>query len=366
MHLSWYDHCKAAPCPAPISSEPKTNPPTNQPTVPPISQPTPIPTPQPTTSPTSGNGDDTIIINDNALFNLIVENSPDGGASLKDPSSPQSAALNWLQNPMNEQYSDARLLQRYALATLYYATNPNNNSWKSTSSWLSDIDECNWFSTSESPLDVCATTPNGGGVYQELDLRNNGLSGTIPEEISLLTALRTIRFAGNGLVGSIPSQISNLPRLEYIDLSSNELGDPTEIGALIHLDISDNFFQTTIPVDAWSEGSPLSSTLKVLDLGSNQFFGTLPSEIGFLTKLTGLSVYDNNLSGQLPASISKLPLELLYVDSNKFTSNPIFPGVPQAICTLRPDPLREFWADCQEIDCPCCTTCCTNGECTSV
>jgi len=328
-------------------------------------------------------------------------------------------------------YSGPRLLQRYALATLYYATNPSSN-WKTTSSWLTDTSECNWYSTSEIAPAVCTTTTilNSDGssvyeiVYRHLDLRDNGLKGKIPDEISLLTDLKTIRLSKNDLTGSIPSRLATLSRLEYLDLSSNQLvqhdalsagneipsesdderdvyADVTTMSAdddassniftrkiskvprsilrmggqatgssflyelqnmqsLVHLDLFENSFQTTIPPNIWGEGSPLSSTLKVLNLGSNQFFGTLPTEIGYLTKLTGLSVFDNDLSGVLPVSISKLSqLELLYVDSNKFQTIRQVPGVPQAICELRPEPLKEFWADCEKTSCTCCTTCCS-------
>jgi hypothetical protein len=389
-----------------------------------------------TKPPNDDSGDDNIIIDDNSIFNLIVANAPDGGASLKDPSSPQSAALSWLYDPINKEYSDSRLLQRYALATLYYATNLNNDSWKITSLWLTDTNECDWHNTSESP-DVCTTTTimtSDGSiieniVYRNLDLRENGLKGTIPDEISLLTSLKTIRLSKNELTGSIPSHVTTLNRLEYLDLSSNQLVEDGAINtgnriqfenddernvhvdavttmsadedtsiniftrrtvneattattmtkmngetssssflsemqnmqSLIHLDIFENSFQTTLPSDIWGEGSSLSSTLQVLNLGSNQFYGTLPTEIGFLTKLTGLSVFGNDLSGQLPASISQMTLlELLYIDSNKFESIRNEPGVPQAICeSLRPEPLREFWADCEQISCYCCTVCCS-------
>eukprot|EP00536_Pseudo-nitzschia_multiseries_P005329 jgi/Psemu1/303310/fgenesh1_kg.99_\ len=133
--------------------------------------------------------------------------------------------------------------------------------------------------------------------------------------------------------------------------------------SLVHLDLSGNSFQTTIPSNVWGEGSPLSSNLKVLNLGSNKFYGNLPTEIGFLTKLTGLSVFGNNLTGQLPDSISRLSLlELLYVDSNDFRTNRQMPGVPIAICeALRPVPLKEFWADCEKTSCACCTTCCSEA-----
>jgi hypothetical protein len=415
---------------SPIFVEPNTKSPNDDPI------PSSPPITMPTSAPISDNGDDNIIIDDNSVLNLIVANAPDGGASLKDPSSPQSTALSWLQNPINKDYSDSRLLQRYALATLYYATNPNNNSWKTTSLWLTDTNECNWHSTSESP-DICTTTTitkSDGStieniVYVNLDLRENGLKGKIPDEISLLTSLKTIRLSKNELTGSIPSIVTTLTQLEYLDLSSNQLVehdamntgdriqfenddernvyvDATTMSAdedttiniftqrtsnkattattmikmnaetssssssflsqmrnmqsLVHLDIFENSFKTSLPSDIWGEGSPLSATLQVLNLGSNQFYGTLPTEIGYLTKLTGLSVFGNDLTGQLPASISKMTLlELLYIDSNKFRSIRNAPGVPQAICDLRPEPLREFWADCEQTSCSCCTTCCS-------
>jgi len=382
---------------SPISEQPNSSAPND------VSSP-PLSTTIPTSVPING----TVDIGNN-IVDLIVAKAPDGGASLKDPTSPQFNALFWLQEPINEGYSEPRLLQRYALATLYYATNPNNISWTTSSLWLTDANECKWYSTSES-ADICTTNSTStdkdsvsivDNMYTVLDLRQNGLNGRIPDEISLLTNLRTIRLGNNALTGSIPSHLTTLMRLEYLDLSSNQLVHHTDerydvdddeknvtIGnifetrktrsssssrssnflsqlrimqSLVHLDLNSNSFRTTLPLDLWGEGSPLSSNLKVLNLGSNSFYGNLPTEIGFLSKLTGLSIFDNNLSGQLPDSISQLSLlELLYADSNDFRTSRQQPGVPLSICdALRPAPLKEFWADCEKTSCVCCTTCCS-------
>jgi hypothetical protein len=448
----------------------------DEPIVPPVSDPPimapssviPPPTPTAIVSTQSPIPAPTNVIPPTVIKDLIVVNAPDGGVSLNDPTSPQSKALVWLQQPINTNagYSNSRLLQRYALATIYYATNENDNSWTSSTGWLSEQDECTWFSASASSDTVCTTTvataaaaavatstldpptedansnnnasgnDEGSSVYLELDLRENGLIGTIPEEISLLSSLQIIRLSNNTLTGTIPVIITtSLIQLQYLDLSSNKLvqgdkldllsdiqvetnernnvfakssstntdvnantriivndinnndqNDDTNIGdydsgrlflsylnnmqSLTHLDLFDNLFKTKLPTNVWGDDddedgtgslSSLSKNLKVLNLGSNEFFGTLPSEIGLLTQLTGLSVFDNSFSGTLPVSISNLyQLELLYVDSNKFSSIRNVPGVPQEICTLlRPTPLKEFWSDCEQIDCTCCTTCCT-------
>ena len=400
------------------------------------------------------------------IKDLIVANAADGGESLKDLTSPQSKALQWMELPMNANasYSDSRLLQRYALVTLYYATNSNNdgNVWTMSTRWLTNTNECTWFSTSESPNNICSTSSSATNtttiitfnpyeetsidtskannndskneresIYLELDLRENNLVGTIPDEIGLLSSLRIIRLPKNSLSSTIPSIIAKtMSQLKHVDLSSNKLvqGDIMDDGlvfdnrredtpdniylrssgtipaaaaknselvpashdrgflsylnnmqSLTHLDIYDNSIQTKIPTHVWgasSDGisdeggkrpsSPLSDNLKVLNLGSNMFYGTLPSEIGLLTALTGLSVFDNQLSGTLPESISKLSrLESLYVDSNRFSNAQInnndVLGVPWQICSeLRPVPLKEFWADCEQIGCTCCTTCCSD------
>ena len=55
------------------------------------------------------------------IIDLIAPVSFDGGESLMDPFSPQSAAARWLaENAELASYSDQRKLQRYALATFYY------------------------------------------------------------------------------------------------------------------------------------------------------------------------------------------------------------------------------------------------------
>jgi hypothetical protein len=90
------------------------------------------------------------------LVDLIVSNSPDKGESLQVPTSPQSAALEWFSRPINEIFWTERLLQRYALATIYYATGGDAGRWTKTSLWLTVSDECQWYSSSDSADTVCS------------------------------------------------------------------------------------------------------------------------------------------------------------------------------------------------------------------
>jgi Leucine-rich repeat (LRR) protein len=307
----------------------------------------------------------------NNLVNLIVSNSPDNGASLEIPNSPQAAALEWLSRPINEGFSTERLLQRYALATIYFATGGDTGRWTLSSLWLTGSDECQWYSSSDSPSSICL---NGGSdnVYVDLDLRQNGLAGSLPDEISMLTALQSLRLAENGLTGTLPSTLAELSELQYLDLAANLLEEEVppsanvfapglknngvlfsrlgDMQALTHLSLFQNHFETTIPTTI----GLLSSNLRVLDLGSNLLYGTLPSEVQLLTNLVGLSVFNNSLSGSLPDELSGLSnLEMLYLDANDFG-----PPIPPGICQLTS--LSEFWSDCEETQCLCCTTCCSD------
>lgn len=121
-----------------------------------------------------------------AIRDLIESVSFDGGAALHNASSPQSMALEWLlQDSVNATnvYEDWRLIQRYVLAVLYYSTSGEN--WKESEKWLSRENECTWFT--RSPADEIPVCRKTDGRYLHIVLEGNGLSGTIPVELALLS-----------------------------------------------------------------------------------------------------------------------------------------------------------------------------------
>lgn len=139
------------------------------------------------------------------LETILVHVSSDEGNALMADNTPQSQAFNWLvAESSSRSLSGTRMIQRYALATLYFAT--EGNRWFVKSSWLSANDECEWFSTDQ---EVC----NPDGEVINLSLAYNSLRGELPKEVGLLTSLKILDFTGNALSGTLPNDLGNLTAL---------------------------------------------------------------------------------------------------------------------------------------------------------
>ncbi len=84
-----------------------------------------------------------------------------------------------------------------------------------------------------------------GGSYTYLDVGYNKLTGTIPEELGMLTYLNVLSVAQNNLTGTIPFSLANLIRCSILHLDHNHFEGPippglSELGVLNQLDISNN------------------------------------------------------------------------------------------------------------------------------
>ncbi|CAB9498121.1 Leucine rich repeat N-terminal domain [Seminavis robusta] len=313
--------------------------------------------PTPTDSPPTPSP--TLFTRDVRLNLLLPKDAVD---SIQQPPSPQSQAYNWtLRDPSFNSYPDDRLLQRFILATWFYAT--DGPSWFNNSHWLSYTEhECHWFQNSF-PIHVLSylpyeypdpmTTPcrnmsnlDTGWQYEHLSLAQNGLDGIIPNELFLLTSLKSIDFGlnlnlrGKLLVGD---QISKLSKLQFLGISNTAMHGsiPTEIGTLTNLvDLSLAFEQLTgvIPTEIGkltllkylsshrtqlqgplpSEMGLLSNMLAI-NLGSNQMTSTIPTHLFSLQKLMALFFYEAQMSGTIPTEIGLLTdMVHLYIGRNKF------------------------------------------------
>lgn len=102
-----------------------------------------------------------------------------------------------------------------------------------------------------------------------LDLKNHGLSGSLPDSIGNLTGMQTINLSGNKLSGSIP-----------------------DLGGM--------------------------RTLTVLHLDGNQFSGTIKPSMETLINLKELYLNNNNLTGKIPDGLENKPGLDLRTEGNKF------------------------------------------------
>ena len=89
--------------------------------------------------------------------------------------------MEWLKNDIKIHIVavEARVAQRYALASLYYAT--NGTGWTQNTNWGGGH-ECKWHG-------VGCENNSGIILVTYLDLNNNNLVGTIPQEIGHIHSL---------------------------------------------------------------------------------------------------------------------------------------------------------------------------------
>ncbi|KAF3457562.1 hypothetical protein FNV43_RR02220 [Rhamnella rubrinervis] len=226
------------------------------------------------------------------------------------------ALLKWknsLHNPTNHS-----LLPTWNLLPSYNSTSPfTNSSRRSCCKWIGIV--CNEF-----------------GSVTEINLSTSNLKGTLQYfNFSLFPNLLSLDLSINSLYGSIPSQISNLSRLIHLDLSQNQLSGniPFEIGMLGSVEefwVSHNNLTGSIPVGPIPASIGNLSRLSDLDLSSNNITGSIPKEVGELSSLNWLYLFENHLSGSIPSSIGNLS-KLSYL---ALGTNNIIGSIPKEVGQL--------------------------------
>ncbi|KAI8028409.1 putative LRR receptor-like serine/threonine-protein kinase [Camellia lanceoleosa] len=140
-----------------------------------------------------------------------------------------------------------------------------------------------------------------------LYLWGNQFSGTIPVTVGRLGQLQRLYLNQNKLMGPIPDDMGQMTNLGLLDLGANMISGsiPLSLGRLTqlrYLYLSHNLLSGIIPTELVQ-----SSNLMLLDLSFNNLNGYLPTEIGLLRNLTlSLILSINKLEGKLPESIGNL------------------------------------------------------------
>jgi hypothetical protein len=232
------------------------------------------------------------------LERLLIPVTFDNGTALRNASSPQNNALNWLAKNTNlDSYLDAQKIHRYALATLFFST--NGAGWNDNGTWMSNEDECRWYSNGAG---LCIS-----GSIDSLSLGGNNLVGTIPNELALLSNLcessvvwllvvmivlscvffivpscllvifhstAYLDLSDNSLTGTIPSQITLL----------SNLCESSVVWLLVVMIVLSCVFHCTLIFTCHIHSTAY------LDLSSNNLMGTIPSEVGLMFNLGESSV----------------------------------------------------------------------------
>jgi len=243
------------------------------------------PTGAPTPAPTSSRRAD--------IESLLVQNGIVLSGVDNVENSPQYKAFEWISDvdELALSSTDSNLLQRYALATFYYATNEGMGQCQEKYisfgglcedagkvPFLSGVNECDWYGTQ------C----NEDNVVTTFRVAANSLSGTIPEEIRFLNSITFLQIADLGtagaelITGPIPESLGELSNLEDLVLSGNALTG-------------------TLPDSLYDLAS-----LKFIQLNNNKIDGSISSNIGKLSSLASFYFLDNSFEGSLPSEIGKL------------------------------------------------------------
>ncbi|KAG7340192.1 leucine rich repeat LRR-containing protein [Nitzschia inconspicua] len=281
---------------------------------------------------------------------------------------------------------------RFALATLYYATNmvateyaPQPRPWRSARGWLTRISTCDWL----------GVRCNEDGFIFRISLERNRMSGRLPMELSILgdtlntldLTSNTIQMSGddfnvletlpnlehlylddNFLVydNGLPPQMATLTQMKRLRLSYNLLAGQLEgqypvlenMRQLTHLELESNFFNGTFPQNIatmdqlvyiymrrndmnftldWLSGGRLTNLFS-LWLEGEGLSGTIPNDIGLLTRLASLSLTDSKLTGTIPTTLGQLTgLRRLWLYGNKLHGE-----IPQSFNNLASLELAEF------------------------
>jgi hypothetical protein len=192
----------------------------------------------------------------------------------------------------------------------------------SSCAWRSNRPYKDWFGVTTRRSDVV-----------KLLLPSNGMSGSLSPTLSNLTALESLSFFGNSFFGALPSSLGSLAMLQELDLRGNSFSGsiPVEYGLFPRLErlrLGHNSLDDDIENVLLSLQQLTSLTL--IDLSDNSFFGTVPEHFSYLPKIEQIDFSGNRLTGSIPSVFESFTL-LRFID---ISGNDFSGSLSTALCDI--------------------------------
>ncbi|XP_039135926.1 receptor-like protein EIX2 [Dioscorea cayenensis subsp. rotundata] len=134
---------------------------------------------------------------------------------------------------------------------------------------------------------------------------SNGITGPLPESMGKLLSLRELGLSQNNINGTFPKGMGNLCKLQIIDFFSNFISGGID-------DLIDGLSKCRENKDG--SVSESSEGLRTLILGNNKLNGTVPENIGQLSKLRALHLFSNSFMSVLTESHFANLVNLTHLD----------------------------------------------------
>lgn len=149
-----------------------------------------------------------------------------------------------------------------------------------------------------------------GKQLEKILLSSNSFEGPIPKELFKYTSIVLLDLSFNKLTGSLPDEIGTLVNLEILNINSNNLNGVLPLISLFGIATLSRFAANSNRFSGPLPKRVLSKNLTVLDLGTNQFTWSIPSELLMLPKIKAVDLSNNLLQGPIPANLSRSLLKL--------------------------------------------------------
>jgi Leucine-rich repeat (LRR) protein len=191
--------------------------------------------------------------------------------------------------------------------------------------------------------ELSGTIPPGLLNMRILDLHDNMISGSFPQVDSDLFDIEFLALHNNRLEGHLSSELSRLQKLTHLDLSLNNFQGPMpelkRMTQLSYLFLAKNKFDEGPVPEDWSN----LVNLKELSLKDTGRTGTIPSFLGSSVRhLTQLDLAENKFGGELAPEIGNLwNCSFMLLNNNQLTG--YIPRSLVKLSNLREFPIRCSW-----------------------